>query len=357
MFNDFYKNRSVFLTGHTGFKGAWLAAWLTRLGARVTGYALPPAYENSLFDLLKISRDLNHIEGDVRDADRLSQAIREAKPEVVFHLAAQALVREGYRDPKTTFDVNVGGSVNVLEAVRRVDCVRAVVFVTSDKCYENLEWDWGYRENDRLGGKDPYAASKACAEIALRAYRESFFSGGDRGVNVASARAGNCIGGGDWAADRIVPDCMRALIAGKPITLRNPRSVRPWQHVLDPLAGYLLLGVKLCGDSATEYCCGWNFGPDRRSYRTARELADEIVLRWGRGEIETRQDRTAPREHGLLFINWDKAFLRLGWAPVWSLEESAAHTTQWYKSYAAGENMTDVTLDQLERFLGAWNKR
>jgi CDP-glucose 4,6-dehydratase len=350
MFSSAYRNRRVFLTGHTGFKGAWLAAWLTKLGAEVTGYALPPAYENSLFDLLNLKDHVRHCEGDIRDLDRLCAAMNEARPEFVFHLAAQALVREGYRDPKTTFDTNVGGSVNVLESIRRCDSPKVLVYVTSDKCYRNAEWAWGYRENDPLGGKDPYSASKACTEIVFSSYLDSFLLHG-AAIKAASARTGNVIGGGDWAADRIVPDCIRALMKKVPIVIRNPNATRPWQHVLEPLRAYLLLGCRLYEANDARYCSGWNFGPDITANKTVAQLVADIVGHWGSGEFVVRQDPAGPHESRLLQLNWDKAYHLLGWRPIWDYQDAVNQTVLWYKAYCEGENILDVTYAQIENYM------
>ena len=261
MFGNFYQGKNVFVTGHTGFKGSWLSAWLLKLGANVTGYALPPLYDESHFELLGLAKKLRHIEGDVRDRDHLTRAMTEAKPDIVFHLAAQALVRELYRDPHATFETNVMGGVNVCEAVRQGRERAHLVYITSDKCYRNVDWEWGYRETDTLGGRDPYSASKGCAELVFAAYWTSFLSKAKR-VNAASTRAGNVIGGGDWAKDRLIPDCVRALRKKETIEIHHPELTRPWQHVLEPLGGYLHLGRQLGGPKGADFCESWNFGPN-----------------------------------------------------------------------------------------------
>jgi CDP-glucose 4,6-dehydratase len=340
----------VFVTGHTGFKGAWLVAWLLELGAEVAGYALAPAYRDGLFELLGLEDRIRHTEADIRDLERLRRAIGDFAPEFVFHLAAQALVRAGYRDPKTTFDVNVGGSVNILEAARGSRSVRALVFVTSDKCYQNHEWVWGYRENDPLGGKDPYSASKGCAELVFRAYLDSYFIPEGR-VNAASARSGNVIGGGDWAEDRLVPDCMRALLAGERLKLRNPSATRPWQHVLDPLYGYLLLAARLFDPGGRHYCSAWNFGPEVTSNRTVMELARDLTRLWGAEENTVEVAGEGPREAGLLSLNCDKAHHLLRWRPLRRYEDCLRDTVSWYKAFGRGEHIRSVTIAQIHEFM------
>ncbi len=345
---DAFQGRRVLVTGHTGFKGSWLALWLKQLGAEVTGYALAPEYDESHFDLLGIADEIKHVVADVRDLERLSAVVTETKPEIVFHLAAQALVRRSYDDPKTTFDTNVGGSVNVLEALRHSDNVKAIVMITSDKAYLNKEWTWGYRENDELGGHDPYSASKAAAEMAIMAYSHSFFA--DRpDIGVASTRAGNVIGGGDWAIDRIIPDCMRALKDGQPIRLRNPYATRPWQHVLDPLHGYLRLADALMNDPARG-TGSWNFGPDVERGLTVREVAERAAELWGGGEVVVEAETKAPFEHNLLQLSIDKAKLELGWRPAWSSDEAIEATVHWYRRVADGEAPRDVSTSQIENF-------
>ena len=343
-----FAGRRVMLTGHTGFKGSWLAFLLKEVGAEVLGYALPPEYPESHFELLGLDRCIRHVEGDIRDAAKLAETMRDFAPEFVFHLAAQALVKRSYSDPKTTFDTNVGGSVNLLEAVRACDSVRSLVFITSDKCYENVEWVWGYRENDRLGGHDPYSASKAAAEIVFSAYARSFFSHRPE-LGVASARAGNVIGGGDWAADRIVPDCIRALRNGQPIRLRNPGATRPWQHVLEPLAGYLLLATRLI-DTPSAFSDAWNFGPPSSDVRTVHDVAERIVTRFGAGSIEIEAADGKQHEARLLQLSCDKAQQLLGWRSRWAFEQTMVATAGWYKDVLDGTPAVDVTRKQLRDF-------
>lgn len=337
----------VFVTGHTGFKGSWLALQLKEVGAEVMGYALPPEQPGSHFELLELARSIHHVEGDIRDAGKLAATLREFQPEFVFHLAAQALVRRSYAEPQATFDVNVMGSVNLLEAVRQCDSVRSLVYITSDKCYENVEWVWGYRENDRLGGHDPYSASKAAAELAFSAYAHSFLAG-RASLGTATARAGNVIGGGDWAADRIIPDCIRAIRDGAPITLRNPAATRPWQHVLEPISGYLMLAARL-REAPGKYAGSWNFGPPSTEVRTVQEVAERIVARFGRGSVVVGEV-AAQHEAQLLQLNCDKASQLLGWHPRWNVEQTLAATADWYKAVLGGGGAREVSRHQLHDY-------
>lgn len=345
-----FVGRRVMVTGHTGFKGSWLAFLLKELGADVLGYALPPTEPDSHFIMLKLDQSIRHVEGDVRNFDRLNATMGQFEPEFVFHLAAQAIVRESYLNPKTTFDTNVSGSVNVLEAVRYCESVRSLVYVTSDKCYENVEWVWGYRENDGLGGHDPYSASKAAAEMVFIAYSRSFFIHRPA-LGAATVRAGNVIGGGDWAAGRIVPDCIRAITSGEPIRLRNPDATRPWQHVLEPLSGYLLLAVKL-RESPSSFAGSWNFGPSSSETRTVLELAQEIIGRFGRGTIEIEPGDNNRHEAQMLQLNCDKAYRKLGWGPRWNFEKTVTVTADWYKEILDGIDATAVTRRQLHDYFG-----
>ncbi|NTU94359.1 MAG: CDP-glucose 4,6-dehydratase [Chlorobiaceae bacterium] len=331
----FWSGKKVLLTGHTGFKGSWLAIWLEMLGAEVTGYALEPLTPNDNFVLSGIGARVSHHVGDVRNFDQLHQLFEQARPDIVFHLAAQPLVRESYNNPKETYDVNVGGTVNVLECCRRSDTVRVIVNVTTDKCYENREWVWGYRENDRLGGHDPYSSSKACSELVTDAYRKSFFSPGayaTHGKSLASARAGNVFGGGDWQVDRIIPDCVRHLERGDPIVVRNPHAIRPWQHVLEPLSGYLMLAEKMF-DKPMDYAEAWNFGPEDSSFLSVGTLVDAVVKAWGSGSWEDRSTPGAVHEAHLLKLDITKAKAMLGWAPVWKIERAVGETVNWYRDY------------------------
>jgi CDP-glucose 4,6-dehydratase len=324
-----FKGKRVLVTGDTGFKGSWLCLWLTELGAEVTGYALPPEGERPLFDLLGLRQYMRHVDGDVRDLDHMSQVFAETQPEVVIHLAAQALVRLSYEQPKQTIDTNVGGSLNLLECLRASDSVRAAVYITSDKCYENKEWVWGYRETDELGGRDPYSASKAAAEIIFSAYCSSYFDSRP-GFGIASTRAGNVIGGGDWARDRIIPDCIRALEDSLPVPVRNPHATRPWQHVLEPLSGYLSVAAHLLRQPK-KFGGAWNFGPPVGSVRTVGELVAEAVKVWGEGSFQLSPEANAPHEARLLQLNTDRAAVDLAWRSRWGVDETIDRTIGWYR--------------------------
>lgn len=342
-----YRGKRVFVTGHTGFKGSWLAFLLNELGAEVTGYALPSLNEINHYEQLGLRRQIYHVDGDIRDLEKLTKTIQEYQPEFVFHLAAQALVKQSYANPVETFSTNVMGSVNVLDAIRATPSVKVLVYVTSDKCYENNEWVWGYRENDRLGGFDPYSASKAGAENVFFAYWRSFLK--DRaGFGAATARAGNVIGGGDWAVDRIVPDCVRASKEGAPVMLRNPLATRPWQHVLEPLAGYLLLGANLFVNPE-EYCGSWNFGPSSLQCRTVGDIARYIVRYFGRSEV-LETVGIQHHEAQLLQLNCDKAHQLLGWYPRWDVEKTLDATCYWYKSVMDEECTVKVTGKQIREY-------
>jgi CDP-glucose 4,6-dehydratase len=348
-YNRTFSGKKVFLTGDSGFKGSWLALWLNELGADVTGYSLPPRTENDNYVASRVGDIIRHFDGDIRDSSSLQAAVSASSPEYIFHLAAQPLVRVSYRDPKTTFDTNVGGAVNLLEAARKCPTLRSIVFVTSDKCYRNREWVWGYKETDELGGHDPYSGSKAAAEVVFNSYLESFFLPSER-VGAASVRAGNVIGGGDWSEDRIVPDSIRGLSAYGRITLRNPRSTRPWQHVLEPLSGYLLLALRL-HDQPPEYSGAWNFGPESNSFRTVEDLAQEIVKNWKGGVVEVMEEQNAPHESRLLHLNCDKARQLLGWTPRWTFEHAVSRTVEWYKA----ANKAEVTVAQIREYMGQIN--
>lgn len=343
-----YAGRRVLVTGHTGFKGAWLTLWLHRLGASVTGYAAPPEHADGLFAAAGIDGLCAHRVDDVRDLDALRAAIRDARPDIVFHLAAQSLVRRGYAEPLETVETNVLGTCNLLEALRREGVRCAVLVVTSDKCYENREWYWGYREDEAMGGHDIYSASKGATEILVSSWRRSFFPPerlSEHGVAVATARAGNVIGGGDLAADRIVPDIVRALRAGRPIPVRNPEAIRPWQHVLEPLSGYLALGARLLGVGTSrpaDFCEAWNFGPRLEDSRSVRKLVETMICAWGEGSWEERRDPAAGREATVLRLAIEKAAAGLGWRPRWSFEDAVELTIAWYKAQAAGASGADL---------------
>ncbi len=352
MFGGFYKGKSALVTGHTGFKGSWLALWLHELGATVTGLALPPHTDPSHFKLIGLQNLVRHIEGDTRDLNAVTHAFDVAKPEIVFHLAARPIVRESYDDPKATLDTNIGGTVNVLEAIRHCPTVKAAVIVTSDKCYENKEWGWGYRENDPMGGHDPYSASKGAAEIICSAYRRSFFDKEGRGPHpgFATVRAGNVIGGGDWAKDRIIPDCIRALSKGEPIIVRNPNATRPWQHVLDPLTGYLQLAVRLF-ENPERFSGAWNFGPRTTDQITVRDLAERFIASWGKGAIHTPNKENGCHEDHLLHLSIDKAAFELKWHPVLDSTSSIDWTVDWYKFWHEhNRNLQKLSVRQIRDF-------
>jgi CDP-glucose 4,6-dehydratase len=344
MFNNIYQNKTVLVTGHTGFKGSWFSIWLKELGADVVGYALEPPSEPNNFEAAKLREKITHIYGDIRDLDRLIETFKKYQPEFVFHLAAQPLVRLSYEEPKLTFDTNVGGTVNVFEAVRKTPSVKVLVNITSDKCYENREWIWGYRENDPMGGHDPYSASKGCSELIFNAYRRSFFlksAAQDRTIGAASARAGNVIGGGDWGKDRIVPDCVRALSANESIGIRNPHAVRPWQYVLEPLSGYLWLAALLSQDPQ-KYSGAWNFGPDDDSHLTVAEMADRLIKYWGDGSWNDLSDPNAPHEAKLLKLCCDKVHAELNWHSILSIDECLRMTADWYKEFYSANPAKDM---------------
>ncbi len=343
-----WKGRRVFLTGHTGFKGSWLSLWLKRLGAEVTGYSLDAPTRPSLFELARVAEGLKSVIADIRDLPRLSREMAQAAPEVVFHMAAQPLVRQSYTDPVETYATNVLGTVHVLEAIRRTPSVRAAVIITTDKCYENREWAWGYREIDRLGGRDPYSNSKACAELVTQSFRDSFFADGSgMRVAVASARAGNVIGGGDWAADRLIPDFVRAIIEGRPVRIRHPEAVRPWQHVLDPLGGYLRLAERLLLEGQP-WAQGWNFGPEDADARNVRWVLERCTRLWGEGARWESDAGNHPHEAGMLRLDISKARRELGWRPAWNIEQALEHTVAWYRAYVKGADVRAMSLAQIE---------
>jgi CDP-glucose 4,6-dehydratase len=349
MLRNAYKNRRVLVTGHTGFKGSWLSLWLEELGADVAGYALDPDAPKGPFVLSGLPDSIADVRADIRDYDALKRTFDKYMPDFVFHLAAQPLVREGYRDPKETYDVNIGGTVNVLEACRTSPSVKVVINVTSDKCYENKERMRGYRETDPLGGHDPYSSSKACSEIVTTAWRKSFFSPEthkSHGKALSSARAGNVIGGGDWAKDRILPDCVRALEDRKPIEVRNPHAVRPWQHVLEALGGYLLLGARMAR-SPRKYSGAWNFGPALPSAISVQRLVELAIDSWGEGTWRHLKEKTKPHEAGLLTLDTRKARTELGWKPCLDTEQAVRDSIAWYKAADAGRDMGELCRRQI----------
>ncbi|WP_447763249.1 CDP-glucose 4,6-dehydratase [Sphingopyxis panaciterrae] len=345
--DSIWAGRRVLVTGHTGFKGSWLSLWLRQMGAEVTGFALPPPTEPSLFDGADIGELVTHIEGDVRDAAALRRAVETCEPEVIFHLAAQPLVRLSYREPVETYATNVMGTVHLLDAARRVAGVKAIVCVTSDKCYENREWIWPYRENDPMGGHDPYSSSKGCAELVVSAWRNSFFA--ESGPLLASARAGNVIGGGDWADDRLVPDLIRAMISGTAPLIRSPGSIRPWQHVLEALHGYLLLAEQLLA-GRRDYADGWNFGPSDDDARPVSWIVDQLQAAWGGSGATLPDTGPQPHEATLLRLDSSKARAMLGWRPVLPLRTALGWISEWHKAVAAGSDARAVTAEQIARY-------
>ncbi|MDP9203518.1 MAG: CDP-glucose 4,6-dehydratase [Gemmatimonadota bacterium] len=350
---QFWEGRSVFVTGHTGFKGSWLTLWLHNLGAAVHGYALEAPTEPAMFDVAHVTGAVaSNTLGDLADLVRLKSSLRSAQPEIVFHLAAQSLVRESYRDPLSTLATNVMGTASLLEAARGIDSLRAIVLVTTDKVYENHESMHAYREVDALGGNDPYSASKAAAEIVAASYRASFFSQMTRrSAQVATARAGNVIGGGDWAADRLVPDCVHAFTVGQPVRLRFPQAVRPWQHVLEPLAGYLQLSEKLWGTEGRGFARAWNFGPDATGDATVAEVAKIAARMWGRdAAVECEALEEVPHEASLLRLDSTDARSKLGWKPRWSLECALEKTVRWYQAWARGADVRALTVEQIQAY-------
>lgn len=347
MDKSFWRDRSVFVTGHTGFKGGWISLWLSNLGAKVHGYSLiPPTTPNFFSETHLENRLQSSTIGDIRDLTKLTFELQTAKPSIVIHMAAQPLVRESYVSPVETFTTNVVGTVNVLEAVRSVDTVEAVVSITTDKCYENQEWVWPYRENDRLGGHDPYSSSKACAELAAAAYRNSFLA--DAGIQLASVRAGNVIGGGDWATDRLIPDFLRAVDADESLRIRSPNAIRPWQHVLEPLSGYLLLAERLVNEGA-EFAEAWNFGPEEADSKPVSWILDRLCQKIPNANW-VLDGSPQPHEAGVLKLDSVKAKTRLNWAPRWSLDTALDKTVEWHQLWREGQSMAEVSAHQIEAY-------
>ncbi|MCF4113927.1 MULTISPECIES: CDP-glucose 4,6-dehydratase [Dethiosulfovibrio] len=358
---SFWNGRSVFVTGHTGFKGGWLSLWLSSLGARVHGYALDPPTSPSFFDALKLGDMIDSTIGDVRNLDLMIAEMKRTSPEIVFHMAAQPLVRESYKNPIETYDINVMGTAKVLEAVRKTPSVRAVVVITTDKCYENGERIWGYREDEPLGGYDPYSSSKACSEIVASAYRRSYFNPDDydrHRVALATARAGNVLGGGDWAKDRLIPDCFRSILAGEPVIIRSPHAVRPWQHVLEPVSGYLRLG-RLLYQAGPEYGESWNFGPVDRDEQTVEKVVGKLCELWGdRAGYEIGEDPERLHEASMLRLDCSKSRFRLDWLPEWSLEQALSESVEWTKAWSNGassDEMATISVDQIDKYSNGEN--
>lgn len=351
MFNNVYNGKTVLVTGHTGFKGSWLSIWLNMMGAKVVGYSLDPYSERGNFEACHLhDRLLADIRGDTRDYEKLNQTIKQYRPEIIFHLAAQALVRKAYAHPKETYETNLMGSLNIMEAVRENDCVKTVVMITSDKCYKNVEQIWGYKETDRMGGYDPYSSSKGCTELMISSYRNSYFNPKDyakHGKAVASVRAGNVIGGGDWSADRLIPDCIRFIEAGKDIEIRNPIATRPWEHVLEPLSGYLRVGEKLIEDPV-KYATSFNFGPHISANKTVWEVVSRLVDYYGKGKVVDVSNPADLHENTLLNLDVTKAYVMLGWEARWNLQEAIEKTVDWYKEALLTYDMYDFCVQQIK---------
>ncbi|OPA80622.1 CDP-glucose 4,6-dehydratase [Paenibacillus selenitireducens] len=353
----FWNHKNVFITGHTGFKGSWLSLWLHQLGAHVTGYALRPPTEPNLFDLCHIDHFIHSIYADIRDRDHLQKAIEQANPDIIIHMAAQPLVRESYQHPVETYEINVMGTVHLFEAVRTLirnqkSRVKVIINVTTDKCYENQEWSWGYRENDPLGGYDPYSNSKACSELVTASYRHSFFNPKhvqDHGVSLISARSGNVIGGGDWATDRLIPDCIRSLLNHEPIKIRNPLAVRPWQHVLEPLAGYLQLAQQAYGNGP-KFAQSWNFGPLDHDTKPVEWIVQYLCTHWGSHAAYEAQNEAGPHEAKFLKLDCSRAKTELGWVPRWNLETALDKILEWTHAYQENQDVKEICLKQIADF-------
>lgn len=349
---EFWKDKRVLVTGHTGFKGTWLSIYLNMMGAKVTGYSLPPNTSPSLYELSNIGEQIDSYFGDIRNLEEFSRVMKVASPEIIIHMAAQPLVRESYKNPVETYSTNVMGTVNLFECVRRNSSVKAVVNVTTDKCYENNEWVWGYRENEPLGGYDPYSNSKACSELVTSAYRNSFFNPKDypnHGVAIASARAGNVIGGGDWAEDRLIPDCINSLLNNEPIIIRNPNAIRPWQHVLEPITGYLLLAEKLYS-KGIEYGEAWNFGPEDYDAKPVKWIVDKMLSKWKGAKGYIVDSSEQPHEANYLKLDCSKAKNILGWHPRWELSETIEKIIEWVEAYNNKQDILEICKNQIINF-------
>ncbi len=352
LFGDFYKGRKVFITGHTGFKGSWLSILLHWLGADVYGYALKPYTTPSLYELANVDQLVYSTIGDIRDYKLLLKTLKEIQPEVIIHMAAQALVKESYKNPRETYEINVMGTVNLLDAVRQVGSVKAILNVTTDKCYDNKEWHWGYRENEPMGGYDPYSNSKGCSELVTSSFRSSFFNPKEykiHGVVLASARAGNVIGGGDWADDRLIPDFIRAIMHGEKVKIRSPYAIRPWQHVLEPLSGYLTLCVKLYSAGPT-FAEAWNFGPDDSDAKNVEWITNKICELWGNGAAYELDSNPQPHEANYLKLDCSKVRALLNWNPRWNIETTLQMIVNWTKAYECNNDMREVCLSQIDKY-------
>ncbi len=357
LFNQVYKGKKVLITGHTGFKGSWITLWLKLLGAEVIGYSLPPPTKPSLFETFNLEKEIKHVIGDIRDEDKLLKTFKTYKPDIVIHMAAQPLVRYSYLNPKETYETNVIGTLNLFECVRKTESIRVVINVTSDKCYENKEWVYGYKEDDPMGGYDPYSSSKGCAEILTTAYKNSFFNPKDYGkahnISLVSVRAGNVIGGGDWAEDRLIPDCIRFLVKGKTIIIRNPKAIRPWQYVLEPLSGYLWLGA-MVWQSPTEYTGAWNFGPNDEDILTVEELVNQVLELWGKGSYDVKSSGGL-HEAKLLKLDISKARFFLKWKPTYNIKNAIEETISWYKTFylQKEKDILHFSINQIQNYVNA----
>ena len=345
---SFWKNKRVFITGHTGFKGSWLSLWLSSLGAKVKGYALAPATTPSLFEVARVSEKIQSEVGDIRNLEQLRDSMVSFNPDILIHMAAQPLVRLSYKEPVDTYETNVMGTVKVLEAACSCSNLKSIVSVTTDKCYENREWVWGYREDEPMGGYDPYSSSKGCAELVTSAYRRSFMQ--EQGIGLASARAGNVIGGGDWAHDRLIPDILRAFEKSTPVIVRNPKSTRPWQHVLEPLSGYLMLAEKLY-NAPGDYAEGWNFGPQDDDVKPVDWILDHMVSQWGDGASWKLDNAAHPHEAGFLKLDISKAKARLHWKPTWHLNETLERIIRWHQSWINQDDMQAVCVNEIYQYM------
>tara|TARA_B110000003_G_scaffold276558_1_gene323874 strand:- start:11437 stop:12495 length:1059 start_codon:yes stop_codon:yes gene_type:complete len=345
---NFWKDKKVFITGHSGFKGSWMCLWLESMGADIAGYSLEPSSSPNLFSESDVGRNINNTFADIRDLSTLTNAISSFKPEIVIHMAAQPLVRKSYEDPIETFSTNIMGTVNLLDVIRHMDGVKAVVNVTTDKCYENKEWLWAYRENEPMGGHDPYSSSKACSELVTRAFTKSYYS--SLTTALASARAGNVVGGGDWSNDRLIPDILLAFQEHRPVVIRNPKSTRPWQHVLEPIHGYLLLAEKLYNDGQ-QFSSAWNFGPKDEDSKSVEWILDEMVSRWGDEAEWVNDTNDNPHEANYLKLDISKASIKLGWEPKWDLHKTLSHIVSWHKDWLSGVPARELCIDQINEFI------